>query len=161
MKGQRWAEIFIASLVVGSGTLIYWAMAAGSNGRSRRYGSSESVYEISSRFQFIGFAIGLGIFGLLLALVLGLILAYFPGLIGRRHYYAVTIDSVFIADPGGTNITGGHPDEYEGEMRAYLTVEGKTEEFSCRRDAYLAMRMANQGTAAIDGGIVITFRPFA
>jgi len=46
-------------------------------------------------------------------------------------------------------------------MRAYLTVEGKTEEFSCRREAYLAMRMANQGTAAIDGGIVITFRPFA
>ncbi len=161
MKGQRWAEILIASLVVGSCTLIYWAMAAGSNGRSRRYASSESVYEISSRYQFFTVAIGIGILGLLLALVLGLVMAYFPGLIGRRHYYAVTVDSVFIADPGGTNIAGGHPDEYEGEMRAYLTVEGKTEEFSCRREAYLAMRMVNQGTAAIDGGIVITFRPFA
>ena len=154
MRGQRWAEIFIASLTVGSLSLIYSAM--GAFNRSRR----TSVQDLERIYTGYIAMIGIGSLGLLLALTMGIIFAFFPGLIGRRHKYQVAVECVFIATSEGHILFGAHPEEMRGELRARLTINGSTEEYACRKAAYLALRGASAGTAIIDGGLVAGFTPF-
>lgn len=154
MRGQRWAEILIASLTLGSLGLIFTVMAGFNSGRRAPVKDLERIYT-----GYIAM-IGIGTVGLLLALSLGIIFAFFPGLVGRRHQYQVTIECVFVATSEGHILFGAHPAEMPGELRARLTINGSTEEYACRKQAYLALRGASMGTAIIDGGLVVAFTPF-
>gem|GEM_PF-5587755 len=155
MRGQRWAEILIAAMTLGSLGLIYSAMAAFN---TRRRAPAQDLERIYTGYIAM---IGIGTSGLLLALTLGIIFAFFPGLIGSRHKYRVSVECVFVATSEGHIMFGVHPEEMHGELRARLTINGGTEEYACRKAAYLSMRGASAGTAIIDGGLVVAFTPFA
>jgi len=155
MRGQRWAEILVASLFLGSLSLIYFSMGAVNGGRRVR------IHEVGEVYRHYFILIGIGVAGLMLSLGLGLIFAFFPALIGRRRNYRAIVESVFVSSNEGHILFGAHPDEMAGEVRARLTIDGVTEEYACRRPAYVKMLRASSGMATIDGGLIVSFTPYS